>query len=393
MAVAPYRWPDPTGHHHGASPGSAAYHAPTMKGLILSGGAGTRLRPITHTSAKQLVPVANKPILFYGIEDMVEAGIKEIGIIVGDTADEIMAAAGDGSRWGVEITYLRQDAPLGLAHCVLIAHDYLGDDDFVMYLGDNMLQQGLKEFVDAFEGERALGPGLDGRALSSQILLAPVDDPRQSGVAVLGADGEVAQLIEKPAGPTLRSGRRRRVPLRSEHPRRGARRSSRPPRRARDHRRHPVADRPRAPGAPRGPARLVDRHRQEGSAAREQPAHPRDPRAADRRRGRRRVADRRPRRRRSGRRDRRTRGSAVRRSSATHPGREQLRRAVHVDRGRLRDRRLRHRALGGPRAQHDHRRGRRDRFADRSARRDRALGREPASLPPDARRPLPSRSA
>jgi glucose-1-phosphate thymidylyltransferase len=172
-----------------------------MKGLILSGGAGTRLRPITHTSAKQLVPVANKPILFYGIEDMVEAGIKEIGIIVGDTADEIMAAVDDGSRWGAEVTYIRQDAPLGLAHCVLIAQDFLGDDDFVMYLGDNMLQQGLKEFVDAFEGERSRGPGTDGRVLSAQILLAHVDDPRQSGVAVLGADGEVVQLIEKPDDP------------------------------------------------------------------------------------------------------------------------------------------------------------------------------------------------
>jgi len=179
----------------------AAYHAPTMKGLILSGGAGTRLRPITHTSAKQLVPVANKPILFYGIEDMVEAGIDEIGIIVGDTADEIIAAVGDGSRFGTRVTYLRQDAPLGLAHCVLIARDFLGDDDFVMYLGDNMLQQGLKEFVEAFETERALGPGDDGRVLSSQILLAHVDDPRQSGVAVLGPDGEVVQLVEKPQDP------------------------------------------------------------------------------------------------------------------------------------------------------------------------------------------------
>jgi glucose-1-phosphate thymidylyltransferase len=172
-----------------------------MKGLILSGGAGTRLRPITHTSAKQLVPVANKPILFYGIEDMVEAGITEIGIIVGDTADEIMAAVGDGSGFGARVTYLRQEAPLGLAHCVYIARDFLGDDDFVMYLGDNMLQQGLKEFVEAFETERSLGPGDDGRVLSSQILLAHVDDPRQSGVAVLGSDGEVVQLIEKPQDP------------------------------------------------------------------------------------------------------------------------------------------------------------------------------------------------
>jgi glucose-1-phosphate thymidylyltransferase len=171
-----------------------------MKGLILSGGAGTRLRPITHTSAKQLVPVANKPILFYGIEDMVEAGIKEIGIIVGDTADEIMAAVADGSRWGVEVTYIRQHEPLGLAHCVLIARDFLGDDDFVMYLGDNMLQQGLKEFVDAFEAERARGD-VEGRVTSAQILLAHVDDPRQSGVAVLGPEGEVVRLVEKPADP------------------------------------------------------------------------------------------------------------------------------------------------------------------------------------------------
>jgi glucose-1-phosphate thymidylyltransferase len=172
-----------------------------MKGLILSGGAGTRLRPITHTSAKQLVPVANKPILFYGIEDMVEAGIKEIGIIVGDTADEIIAAVEDGSRWGVEVTYIRQDAPLGLAHCVLIARDFLGDDDFVMYLGDNMLQQGLKEFVDAFEAGRSRGADGDGHLLSAQILLARVDDPRQSGVAVIGPTGEVVRLIEKPADP------------------------------------------------------------------------------------------------------------------------------------------------------------------------------------------------
>ena len=128
-----------------------------MKGLILSGGAGTRLRPITHTSAKQLVPIANKPILFYGIEAMAAAGIREIGIIVGETRKEIMSAVGDGSQFGVSVTYIPQDAPLGLAHCVLIAHDFLGDDDFVMYLGDNMLEQGLTEFVNEFEGARAKG--------------------------------------------------------------------------------------------------------------------------------------------------------------------------------------------------------------------------------------------
>src|SRR5262249_37989695 len=148
-----------------------------MKALILAGGAGTRLRPITHTSAKQLVPVANKPIIFYGIDDMVEAGITEIGIVVqvGETGDEIKAAVGDGSRWNIQITYIDQDAPRGLAHGVLIARDFLGDEDFVMYLGDNMLQQGVKEFVDHFEANRG-----DARA---QILLCRVPDPRSFGVA------------------------------------------------------------------------------------------------------------------------------------------------------------------------------------------------------------------
>src|SRR6188472_749481 len=122
-----------------------------VKGLVLAGGAGTRLRPITHTSAKQLVPVANKPILFYGLEAMAAAGIVDVGIIVGDTRDEIIAAVGDGSQFGIKVTYLPQDAPLGLAHCVLIAADFLGDDDVVMYLGDNLLEQDLAGFVREFE--------------------------------------------------------------------------------------------------------------------------------------------------------------------------------------------------------------------------------------------------
>jgi glucose-1-phosphate thymidylyltransferase len=164
-----------------------------VKGLILSGGAGTRLRPITYTSAKQLVPVANKPILFYGLEDMAAAGITEIGIVIGDTGDEIKAAVGDGSRWGLEVTYLPQDAPLGLAHCVLIARDFLGDDDFVMYLGDNLLQQGLKEFVDHFEEDR--------EDVAAQILLCKVPDPQRFGVAELDTRGEVVRLVEKPAEP------------------------------------------------------------------------------------------------------------------------------------------------------------------------------------------------
>jgi glucose-1-phosphate thymidylyltransferase len=168
-----------------------------MKGLILAGGAGTRLRPITHTSAKQLVPVANKPILFYGLEDMASAGIVDIGIIVGDTRDEIKAAVGDGSRWGVHVTYIPQEAPLGLAHCVLIARNFLGDDDFVMYLGDNLLQQGLTEFTQRFAAARTADP----QPPSAQILLAHVDDPRQFGVAEVAPDGGVVRLVEKPTDP------------------------------------------------------------------------------------------------------------------------------------------------------------------------------------------------
>jgi glucose-1-phosphate thymidylyltransferase len=179
-----------------------------VKGLILAGGSGTRLRPITHTSAKQLVPIANKPILFYGIEDMAEAGIREIGIVIGDdaTGEEIQEAVGDGSRFGVAVTYIPQDAPRGLAHCVLIARDFLGDDDFVMYLGDNMLEQGLTDFVTRFEDERSAAKsprlGEDGvTAPSAQILLFKVDDPRQFGVADVGPGGEVRRLVEKPVDP------------------------------------------------------------------------------------------------------------------------------------------------------------------------------------------------
>jgi len=176
-----------------------------VKGLILSGGAGTRLRPITHTSAKQLVPIANKPILFYGIEDMAAAGIKEIGIVIGDTGDEIRAAVGDGSAFGVQITYIPQDEPRGLAHCVLIAHDFIGDDDFVMYLGDNMLEQGLAEFVEQFENERdaAKSPTLHDDVVvpNAQILLTKVEDPSRFGVAVVDEVGHIVELIEKPADP------------------------------------------------------------------------------------------------------------------------------------------------------------------------------------------------
>jgi glucose-1-phosphate thymidylyltransferase len=162
-----------------------------LKGLILSGGKGTRLRPITHTSAKQLVPVANKPVLFYGIEAMAAAGIEQIGIIIApETGDEIRDAAGDGSRFGVAITYIVQDEPAGLAHAVLTAEPFLGPDPFVMYLGDNLLQGGITDLVGAFERN-------DPEAL---ILLTPVDDPQHYGVAELDGDRVVA-LAEKPPEP------------------------------------------------------------------------------------------------------------------------------------------------------------------------------------------------
>lgn len=182
--------------------GGLSTNLSVVKGLILSGGAGTRLRPITHTSAKQLVPIANKPILFYGIEAMVEAGITEIGIIISpETGDDIRAAVGDGSAFGAELTWIRQDEPLGLAHCVLIAREFLGDDDFVMYLGDNMLEQNLVGFVAEFESRRSHPElGATGQ-LVAQILLTRVDDPSSFGVAEVAADGSVVALVEKPEVP------------------------------------------------------------------------------------------------------------------------------------------------------------------------------------------------
>jgi glucose-1-phosphate thymidylyltransferase len=163
-----------------------------LKGLILSGGAGTRLRPITHTSAKQLVPVANKPVLFYGIEALVGAGVKEIGIIIApETGEEIREAAGDGSRFGAEITYIVQDEPAGLAHAVLTAADFIGGSPFVMYLGDNMLRDGLRGLVSAFTEHEP----------DALILLTPVDDPQSYGVAELDDHDHIVRLIEKPKDP------------------------------------------------------------------------------------------------------------------------------------------------------------------------------------------------
>ena len=162
-----------------------------VKGLVLSGGAGTRLRPITHTRAKQLVPVAGKPVLFYGLEAMAAAGITQVGIIIGDTGNEIRAAVGDGSRFGLAVTFIPQDAPRGLAHAVLTAEEFIGDSAFCMYLGDNLLRDGIAGFVDEFRAGDA----------DAMILLQHVPNPSEYGVAELDASGAVKQLVEKPKEP------------------------------------------------------------------------------------------------------------------------------------------------------------------------------------------------
>jgi glucose-1-phosphate thymidylyltransferase len=163
-----------------------------LKGLILSGGKGTRLRPITHTSAKQLVPVANKPVLFYGLEAMADAGIRDVGVIVApETGGEIRDVVGDGSRFGLELTYIEQDEPRGLAHAVLTAEEFLGQTPFVMYLGDNLLRDGIRELVETFRADQP----------DALILLTPVPDPEHYGVAEL-EDGRVVRLVEKPDEPS-----------------------------------------------------------------------------------------------------------------------------------------------------------------------------------------------
>jgi glucose-1-phosphate thymidylyltransferase len=162
-----------------------------MKALVLAGGSGSRLRPITHTSAKQLLAVANKPVLFYGLEAIADSGITDVGIVVGETAPAIVAAVGDGHAFGLQVTYIRQEAPLGLAHAVLAARDFLADDDFVMYLGDNFIVGGISGLVDEFRSSRP----------EAQIMLTTVPDPRQFGVAELDDAGEVTGLEEKPSHP------------------------------------------------------------------------------------------------------------------------------------------------------------------------------------------------
>jgi len=162
-----------------------------MKALILSGGAGTRLRPLTHTSAKQLIPIGNKPNLFYAIEDIANAGITDIGIVVGHTKEEVKAAVGDGSRWGAKVTFIEQDAPRGIAHAVLVSEKFLGTDPFILYLGDNILKGGIQDFVQDFKTSKA----------AASIMLTKVPDPQRFGVAEIGKDGNVISLEEKPKQP------------------------------------------------------------------------------------------------------------------------------------------------------------------------------------------------
>jgi glucose-1-phosphate thymidylyltransferase len=162
----------------------------TLKGLVLSGGKGSRLRPFTYSGAKQLVPIANKPILFYALENLVHAGITEIAIVVGETAEEVMRAVGTGERFEARITYIKQDQPIGIAHGIKIARDFLGDDPFVLFLGDNFIKEGIDRFVQCFREQD----------LACQILLSPVPNPQDFGVAII-EEGKVVRLIEKPKEP------------------------------------------------------------------------------------------------------------------------------------------------------------------------------------------------
>ncbi|MFG2718551.1 glucose-1-phosphate thymidylyltransferase [Streptomyces sp. NPDC048416] len=162
-----------------------------MKALVLSGGSGTRLRPFTYSMPKQLMPIANRPVLEHVLENIRELGVSEVGIVVGDRATEIAAVLGDGSRFGLELTYIRQEKPLGLAHCVTIARDFLGEDDFVMYLGDNMLPDGVQEIAREFAARRP----------TAQVVVRRVADPRAFGVAEVAPDGRVTRLVEKPERP------------------------------------------------------------------------------------------------------------------------------------------------------------------------------------------------
>ncbi len=174
----------------GTAPKTDVVREENMKALVLSGGKGTRLYPLTYTSAKQLIPVANKPVLFRVLSAIVEADITDIGIVVGDTAEEVQNAVGDGTRWGAQVTYIPQEAPLGLAHAVKIAQDFLGEERFVMFLGDNIIEGGITALVKQFKSSE----------YNCQIVLTKVPNPQQYGVAEL-EDGRIVRLVEKPREP------------------------------------------------------------------------------------------------------------------------------------------------------------------------------------------------
>lgn len=161
-----------------------------IKGLVLSGGKGTRLRPFTYTGAKQLVPIANKPILFYALEQLVESGIRDIGVVVGETGDQVRAALGDGSRFGARVTYVQQETPLGIAHAIRISRPFLRDCPFVVFLGDNFIKGGVVPYVESFRRS-----GTD-----CQVLLKSVPNPRDFGVAQL-ENGRLSRVVEKPSQP------------------------------------------------------------------------------------------------------------------------------------------------------------------------------------------------
>jgi glucose-1-phosphate thymidylyltransferase len=162
-----------------------------MRALVLSGGEGSRLRPLTHTNAKQLIPIGGTPILFHALQAIADAGISDVGVVVGPPNEiEVRAAVGDGSRWGLRITFVRQEAPLGLAHAVMAAAEFVRGQPFLMYLGDNVLLGGVRRFVEEFERARP----------DAHILLARVAEPQHFGVAVLEGD-RVVRLVEKPKEP------------------------------------------------------------------------------------------------------------------------------------------------------------------------------------------------
>lgn len=163
-----------------------------LKGLVLSGGRGTRLRPLTHTAAKQLVPVANRPILFHVLDNLQKAAVNDVGIVISpETGQAIRDAVGDGGAWGMSVSFIEQTEPLGLAHAVKVARPYLGGDAFVMYLGDNLIGSGIESFRDEFEKSAAV----------ASILLKEVDNPSSFGIAEVDGQQRVLSLVEKPKQP------------------------------------------------------------------------------------------------------------------------------------------------------------------------------------------------